>query len=83
MGQCAEGILRLEGKPNKALDQGCQTQSRQIFPPVKHESGHFFTIELGQAFRCLLKFMLQAATNDRQELTNEMEAVWHWNHKLD
>lgn len=26
--------------------------------------------------------MLQAATNDRQELTNETEAVCHWNHKL-
>jgi hypothetical protein len=26
-GQCASRILRLEAKPNKALDQECQTQS--------------------------------------------------------
>lgn len=36
LGQCAARILRLEAKPNKALDQGRQTQSRKTLLPVKH-----------------------------------------------
>jgi hypothetical protein len=36
---------------------------------------NIFSTELGQTFRCLLKSTLQAATNDKQELTKEMKVV--------